>query len=706
MQPTEGQQKLLSLPTDEAIFLQGPAGSGKTTAGTLWLQRLMGQGIPAHEILVFVPQRTLGLPYQQALRGSGDLAHGLVDVLTLGGLARRMVDLFWPLVSEASGVGNPSHPPHFLTLETAQYYMAHIVQPLIENQGFFESLTLNRNRIYSQILDNLNKAAIVGFPVEEIAPRLKSAWVGDIEQLNIYEDVQQCANAFRAFCLDHNLLDFSLQVEIFSHYLWPSRLCRSYLTRTYRHLIVDNVEEDTPVSHDILREWLPDFDSALVIFDQNAGYRFFLGADVQSAFALRKQCGQQIVFPENRINGPGIRHLKTGIRNALSALTGEGESQPQPVYAEIMTALGIPEENLRYFPGMVAWVVDRIEKLLEEGLPPGEIVILAPFMPDVLRFSLTSQMTERGIPFQSHRPSRALRDEPATHTLLTLARTAFPDWDMLPDRITLAYALTQVIEGLDLVRSQLLTDHVYQRQGNASPLGAFETLPAEIRERVTYTVGEHYEQLRTWLAAASAEDSRTLDFFLNRLFGEVLSQPGFRFHGDLDSGNIIATLIESIQKFRWSTNRRFADDRDALGREYVRMVENGVIAAQYVQSWQRRDRKAVFLAPAYTFLISNQPVDIQFWLDIGSPSWYQRLEQPLTQPYVLSRHWPEDARWTAEDEMAASLETLERLILGLLNRCRKKIFLGMSEYDVSGYENRGLLIRILQQALQSARREA
>jgi hypothetical protein len=706
MENTTGQQELINQNLDSKIFLEGPAGSGKTTGGTLWLRKLLQRGIPAREILVFVPQRTLGLPYQQMLREDPNLAHGLVNVVTLGGLARRMVDLYWPLVSEASGVGDPNLPPHFLTLETAQYYMAHLVHPLIEHEGYFDSLTLNRNRIYSQILDNLNKAAIVGFPIESIGDRLKEAWVGDIEQLHIYEDVQKCASLFRTFCLENNLLDFSLQVEVFIQHLWPSRVCRSYLTRSYRHLIVDNVEEDTPVSHDILREWLPDFNSALIIFDTDAGYRFFLGADVASAYSLRKSCNRLLVFPENRVNEAPITDLKHGIQNALNKLTGDHATFDSPSYEEVREGLKVPEENPKYFPAMVDWVTGQIAELLESGAPPGEIVVLAPFMPDVLRFSLANRLDDLGIPNQSHRPSRSLRDEPATQTLLTLAQSAFPAWDMLPDRITLAYALMQVIDGLDLVRAQLLTQYGYRRQAGEQILHPFESLPPDIRERVTYRVGERYDRLREWLAAVNLSETLTLDFFLNRLFGEVLSQPGFGFHGDLDSGNIIATLIESIQKFRWSTGHQFGADPLALGKEYVQMVSDGVIAAQYIQSWQRRDEDAIFLAPAYTFLINNQPVDYQFWLDIGSPSWYQRLDQPLTQPYVLSRHWPKGAVWTAEDELRASQETLERLTLGLLNRCRKKIFLGMSELDVSGYENRGLLIRIFQQVLQSARRAA
>jgi hypothetical protein len=134
------------------------------------------------------------------------------------------------------------------------------------------------------------------------------------------------------------------------------------------------------------------------------------------------------------------------------------------------------------------------------------------------------------------------------------------------------------------------------------------------------------------------------------------------------------------------------------------MVADGVIAAQYIRPWQEAPEDSVFLAPAYTFLMRNQPVDYQFWLDIGSPSWYQRLDQPLTQPYVLSRNWNPKEGWTTEDELRAANETLQRLSLGLLNRCRQKVYLGMSEMDISGYENRGLMLRIFQEVLLNSKR--
>ena len=46
----------------------------------------------------------------------------------------------------------------------------------------------------------------------------------------------------------------------------------------------------------------------------------------------------------------------------------------------------------------------------------------------------------RGIKARSHRPSRALRDEPAARALLTIARLAHPRWDMSPAEFDVAFA--------------------------------------------------------------------------------------------------------------------------------------------------------------------------------------------------------------------------------------------------------------------------
>ncbi len=189
----------------------------------------------------------------------------------------------------------------------------------------------------------------------------------------------------------------------------------------------------------------------------------------------------------------------------------------------------------------------------------------------------------------------------------------------------------------------------------------------------------------------------------------MLSQPGYAFHANFEAGTVCANLIESAQKFRWAVEERTpapADpekDEPPLGKEYIRMIQDGVLAAQYIQSWQIPEENAVLIAPAYTFLLSNRPVDHQFWLDVGSSAWAERLYQPLTHPYILSREWDRARIWTDVDEYEVNRDVLYRLVLGLARRCRQRIHLGLCDLSESGYESKGMLLRAIQVVMQQSR---
>jgi hypothetical protein len=317
---------------------------------------------------------------------------------------------------------------------------------------------------------------------------------------------------------------------------------------------------------------------------------------------------------------------------------------------------------------------------------------------------LTDALSRRGIAVRSHRPSRALRDEPSARCLLTLAALAHPAWQLPPALPDVAQALMIAIDGLDLVRARLLAEITYRIRDGEPTLSSFDQIRTDVQQRIGFRTGERFEELRRQLAAYVQDPALSeLDAWIGALFTDTLSQPGFGFHRDLDAGQVSSNLIESVRKFRRAVGHTLpAGDSsyNPLSVEYVRMVERGIIAATYVQSWQLEAAGAVLIAPAYTFLMANRAVDAQFWLDIGSSGWWERLYQPLTHPYVLGRHWPKDKVWTDEDEYAAREAALGRLILGLVRRCRKGIYLGVAELGEQGHEQRGPLLQAIQRTLR------
>jgi hypothetical protein len=168
---------------------------------------------------------------------------------------------------------------------------------------------------------------------------------------------------------------------------------------------------------------------------------------------------------------------------------------------------------------------------------------------------------------------------------------------------------------------------------------------------------------------------------------------------------VAANLIDSIQNFRWSVGPTLNEEGASTGKEYTLTLQEGVIAALYLRSWQAQEQSleaggTVLIAPVYTFLVANRPVEVQFWLDVGSQDWFQRLHQPVTHPFVLSRTWSRGKVWDADDEYAAAQDSLRRMVMGLLQRCRRKVYLGISDLNEEGYEQRSPLLIALQRLLR------
>jgi hypothetical protein len=711
------------------LFLSGPFGSGKTPFGlrrVLWL--LAQERVRGDEILVLAPQRTLAEPFIRALRRPHAPPGPPVRITTFAGLARHAVELYWPLVAEAGGFADPQGEPSFLNLETSQYHMARLVDEAIE-RGDFDGIRVERSRIISQVLDNLNKAALNGFTIDEVYARLDHT-VPSGEQraarLNALHAAQRISQRFRQLCLETGLVDFSLQVDLFNRCVLENSWSRTHLLRQHRHLVFENVEEDTHAAHNLIKAWLPVLESALLLNDTDAGYRVFLGADPAGAQELADICEQSVTLPPGALMSREVAELARSVHR-LIPLPGPSRDSEDHTTVEAAAhapgdnpALHFPERELRFYPQMIQWVADKTTRLIDDdGIAPGEIAILAPFLSDALRFSLQQALAERDVPSTTHRPSRALEDEPATRCLLTLAALAHPNWRVRPTPEDLAQTLLISIAHLDPVRANLLSRILIPRANAEPTLRRFADLVPDMQARITYLAGEAYDRLVEFLLAYQTEtDFTPLDRFLARLFGEILSQPGFGFHADADTARIAHQIIESARNFRWAIEN-LGESRGANGRgqkvpaewaipqaeiglRYLHLIDSGALSALYVPGW-RIDENAVYLAPAYTFLMRNRAVDVQFWLDVGASGWWERLYQPLTHPYVLSQRWDIRQGWTDFDEYTARQRALRNLLLGLLRRTRRSVYLGLSTYNESGIEQTGPLLNLINRLLAEQR---
>ena len=148
---------------------------------------------------------------------------------------------------------------------------------------------------------------------------------------------------------------------------------------------MDNLEEDTPVLHDILRQWLPELDSALLVYDHGGGYRRFLGADPVSAYHLKDACEIHREFDESFSISPGIEVLSRRLEQALQTVPPGGHLEPgfsdaarQPVpritkesaRQSQLLRRAVSYQFTRYYPQMLDWVAGQVARLVQEEQVP------------------------------------------------------------------------------------------------------------------------------------------------------------------------------------------------------------------------------------------------------------------------------------------------------------------------------------------------
>ena len=685
------QSLIVHSPVDAKIFIEGFLGTGKTTIGTSRYSNLINNTIAPESILILLPQHTLAKPYIENSLTNRLISGRLPIISTLGSLAKNVIQLFWPCIAREAGFENPEYPPTFLNIETSQHYLLNIITPL-RNKGYFGTITIGQNRLLTQILDSLNKSALVGFSHKDISTRLISSWAGEEKITLAYEESQEVINLFRAFCLKNNLLDYSLQIETFIKQAWGNPSIRSYLNR-YRHLIYDNIEEDIPVAHDMITDWFQDLDSALLIFNKDGGYRTFLGADPDHGYSLKVKCNTHYDLSESFTISNDMEQIRQNLTSCID----------RSLKLKISLNSSISFSNYRYFTEMVDWVCQELHRLIiEKEIPSNQIAILSPYISDSLQFLLEQSLSKYKIKIYTHRPSRAFKEEPVINCLLTYAKIAHTQWNFTCTQYDLAIALMSSINGFDLIRANLLSKIVYHRNHLGINLSSFKQISSETNMpgRISYPIGEAYENLRQWLVDYMNSEELPLDIFLSQLFGEVLSQPGYTFHGNIDSALLTSQLTNSIRQFRLTTNNYLIHNLEPMGKEYIQLIDQGIIASQYVPRWDEQPEDAVILIPAYTYMMMDQPVKYQFWLDIGGMSWWERLYQPLTHPYVLSRSWEVNSKWTDSNEFESNQKSMTRLVSGLLRHCKDHVYLCISSVNEYGAEERGPLLQAVQRLLR------
>jgi len=667
-------------------FWLGPAGAGKTTALRERLLWLLESGEPAYTILLLVAEPDQQRPFLDFLHESGLGPYADLKVTTYNKMAQEMVQLFWPLVARDAGFERPYQPPHFLSYDLAQLLMWRVVTPLLD-EGAFADLRLRPQQIVSQLLDTLNRAALNGLSLEDAIDRQIRTWAGEPARLRHLHEAAAAARGFRRICLERSLLDLSLAVQVFDTELVHRKEFHKYFRERYRHLLVDNVEEQTPAGQNFIMGLMGETETTAVSYDAGGGYKRFLAADPGGAKTFKLASKRSFDFEEQFTTSLPLIHLANLVENSLM------QTPAKPT--EMAETAVLRRVGGRYRREMVANLMAVLQELIEAGTAPYDIAIIVPYLDGALRYMLTQALQEAKLPYFLLRRRSSPRDEPRVRSWLTWLALAHPQWQVVPSAYDVAEALTLSIHGLDPARAELLVERLYRVEGvELRPL-------AELPERIIGRVGTHlaelYEELREWLAAE--EGDQPIDAFLHKLFTELLSQRRFQPEPDLSGAAVCDWLVRSAGRLRQSAAALGLKSESAIGAVFIDGINNGLVTANPPELGDPPDPDGIMVSTIYGYLLAGKPVRVQVWLETAATGWWDIPNQPLSNAFVLAQSYDPDKPWTSEDDFKIRNQLLSRIVRGLTARCLDGVIVANSDLDRRGLRQEGPLWRALQPIL-------
>ncbi len=671
--------------SDGASFLLGAVGSGKTTALQQRLLRLLQSGEPAYTILVLVAEPEHQPVYLEAVHQSDLGPYADLNITTYSGMAMEMVNLFWPLLARPAGFAQPYRPPTVLTYDLAQLLMWRVVTPMLQ-QGAFADLRLRPQQIVSQLLDTLNRAALNSLSLDEAILRQRNTWVGEPERQQQLLDAATAARGFRRICLENSLLDLSLVIEAFDTQLVKHPVFHNYFRERYRHLIVDNVEEQTPAGQHFITQLMGETETAAIAYDSGGGYKRFMAADPDGARRFYPLCERQIAFEASFTTRPTLLHLANQVENQLlhskkpTAKAGEG------ILAEV---------NGRYRREMIANLIPHLQGLITAGIPPYEIAIIAPYLDGALRYMLAQAFQEAGLPYRLLRRRISPREEPRVRAWLTWLALAHPDWNQPPAAYDVAEALTLSIFGLDAARAELITRELYRAE--AGFLEPVDILDDKISVRIGHEMLTLVEELRVWLENWNGRAG--IDVFLHELFTQLLVQPRFQPQPDIAGAAVCDWLVKAATRLREAAPAMGLHKKSDVGAAFINGINQGLVTANPPDLGEPPDPDGITIATIYGYLLAGEPVQVQVWLETAATGWWDIPRQPLSNAFVLTRSYDVERPWTAEEDHRVRNELLSRIIRGLVNRCESGVILANSDLDRRGVRQEGALWRALQPVL-------
>jgi hypothetical protein len=625
------------------------------------------------------------------------------------GFFQDEVILFWPLLIESLEL--KAQFPVRLRPETEQELATKLWRFQLDEE-ILRLAGVNESRFVRRILDLLQLAAYSGTPCEDIAQILARGLQEN--SLNLEpEFLASLLLDWRNWCLERGLLTYGIITELYSQHLLSDRHYQQHLTKRYQAILADDVDDYPGVARQLFELLLDQGAVGAFSYNPDGAVRLGLGADPNYMEGLAERCRVEI-FP-----GPPPESLADKLVMSMVELVTEPmllPSLPEAVHSIQTTSRA---QLLRQTAEVIANAINSGKVEAEE------VAIIAPGLDAIARYTLVEILVKQNIQVQSLNDQRPLISSPVIRALLTMLALVYPGLGRLVDRDAVAEMLV-VLSGrqgesmrgeeggsnsslhqqrIDPVRAGLIADYCFVPHPDSPNLLAVTTF--ERWDRIGYAATTAYNEILDWLDKQRSQQELRLIPSPISLLDRAIQH--FLWNGSnlpYEQLAALRELLETAQHY-WEIDTRIRQANSKLSSssppsalnttitEFIQLLRRGTITANpYPVRPIGTAKKAVTLATIFQYRSSRRSHRWHFWLDAGSPLWAKGGAATLFgAPFFLQDRLGEP--WTAEDEKLAEEERLRKILADLLSRVSDRIYLCHSDLAVSGQEQLGPLLPLV-----------
>ena len=690
-------------------WLEGATGSGKTA----WLLDQIGaaaavdpdSGSPlalGQSYLVFAANGDNRLRLAARL---GDVIPDVAVVTTTpNGFIQDEVTLFWPLLVNSLGL-LPQFPlrlrPENEQELTAGLWQEKLLDGTLTVEGWREAQTVRRS------LDFLQMAAAASIPADDLPVLLPEGIPSGYAPETVWQAIGEAVVGWRDWCLARSLLTYGVMTELYWRHLLPHPLYQEKLLARYGGVFVDDLDEYPAIAAQWIQVFIERACPVALTWNSYGKGRQGMGADPDALEQqLKPQC-QVLQRPEPAADSLGYRWGDQVVQWVMDPMT-----LPQPLACFQTLQTVSRGELLRQTAEQVA------EAVTTGQVAPHDVAIIGPGLDAIARYTLAEILAGRGLPVASLNDQRPVVHSPLVRALLTLLTFVYPGLGRLADPEAVAemlLVLSQIPQApeigpwfeavqIDPVRAELLVDHCFEpslEQPELLPVERFDRW-----DRLGYKATEAYSRLRQWIEQQRQQRQRRLTLGVVSVLDRAIQT--FYWGGSHlppDQLAALRELMETAQQY-WAIEDRLRQIPPTLGttpahllkpavERFILLLRQGTVTADpYPVESADPSQRVITIATVYQYRLQRLRHRWHFWIDAGSPRWLGGTEDLLFgYPIFLSTY--RGRPWRTEDIEALHRDRPERILRDLLGRVTERVVLCHSELAVSGQEQIGPLLTLV-----------